>query len=1145
MKNRELFVRDPAFGTLINEGQARITEGGSKVLMEELSHFVCEGKYADGTIRILESFLKNLKAAQQPAAWVSGFYGSGKSHLLKMLHHLWVNTEFEDGSTARSLVPELPEDVGHALKELDNTGRRVGGLHAASGSLPSGASSPRLATLSIILRSRGLPQDYVQARFCLYLRENGFLDAVKAAVEAKGKEFDREINNLYISPVLREALLEVDPGLGSGDEVRHLLKSQFPQKDDITTTEFLRTAKEALASDGGIPATILLIDEIQQYISTDEQRATDVVELAEAISKEFNSRVILVGAGQSALGASTPQLVKLQARFTIPIELQDQDVETVTRKVLLRKKPDKIAELKARLERHAGEIDRQLANTKIGPRAADREILATDYPLLPTRRRFWEAVLRAVDPSGTSAMLRAQLRMIHDALHQLAEEPVGTVIPGDFIFDQLQPGMVQQSVLPRELDETIRSLKSDDDHGELRSRLCGLVFLIRQLTSGGVNDLGVRAVDDTLADLLVSDLNAGSSQLRQDLSRLLKDLVEKGVLLRDGDEYDLQTKTSLEWEKDFRAKESRLRNHPEEVHYERDTLLRDAANTIIGDIRLRQGQSNANRKLTIQFGDDPPQSDGKSIPIWVRDGWNVSEKSIIDAARHAGADSPTIFVFIPKVNSDDLQRAIIRQKAAKETLETRGMPPVDDTDAAQAYKSMEVKRDDAQRHRQQLVGEIVTRAKVYKGGGEELHDLALAEKVRSAAEDAQNRLFPRFRDGDHSKWHHVIERARTGHDKPLEIVDWNDETQNHPVCKEVLRAVGSGATGRDVHRKLEASPFGWPLDTINGALIALHATGHITARHGGAALERGQLDQNRASRAEFRTETFTLGAGDKMKLRGLIQEAGVAARPSDDLEAKTSEFLDTLEHLAEHAGGEPPLPERPKTTHLADIRALAGNERLAKLRDEADTLKADARQWKTSADLAEKRLPEWDQLQRLLSHGARLEAFGDIRSAADGIRDDRMLLDQTDHVKPLLKDATDALRAAVKSAHDDFKSRHAEELRSLEAQDAWQKLDESQRDQILREQGLADVPSISVGSREELLATLDTTPISAWKDKIDALQTRFANAAARAAKLLEPKVQRMHLTSGTLRSEEDVKKWLAEQEGSLIAKLKDGPIVIN
>jgi DNA replication protein DnaC len=42
---------------------------------------------------ILETYLKNIEQAQQPAVWISGFYGSGKSHLVKMLRALWVDTD--------------------------------------------------------------------------------------------------------------------------------------------------------------------------------------------------------------------------------------------------------------------------------------------------------------------------------------------------------------------------------------------------------------------------------------------------------------------------------------------------------------------------------------------------------------------------------------------------------------------------------------------------------------------------------------------------------------------------------------------------------------------------------------------------------------------------------------------------------------------------------------------------------------------------------------------------------------------------------------------------------------------------------------------------------------------------------------------
>ena len=72
-----------------------------------------------------------------------------------------------------------------------------------------------------------------------------------------------------------------------------------------------------------------------------------------------------------------------------------------------------------------GEVARHLRETDIGPRTEDREILVADYPLLPARRRFWENVLRAVDPGGTVAQLRTQLRIVFEAARETADAPVG------------------------------------------------------------------------------------------------------------------------------------------------------------------------------------------------------------------------------------------------------------------------------------------------------------------------------------------------------------------------------------------------------------------------------------------------------------------------------------------------------------------------------------------------------------------------------------------------------------------------------------------------------------------------------------------------------------------------------------------------
>lgn len=152
MKNRDIYHRDPSKITLLNNGVATMTDALTdderRTLRFELEHFVCEGEYQRGLVRILDSYVSNQGRPEQPAAWVSGFFGSGKSHLAKMLRFLWMDYTFpEDGASARGLA-RLPNDVQDLLMEISTLGKRGQGLHAAAGTLGAGAGdSVRLALL--------------------------------------------------------------------------------------------------------------------------------------------------------------------------------------------------------------------------------------------------------------------------------------------------------------------------------------------------------------------------------------------------------------------------------------------------------------------------------------------------------------------------------------------------------------------------------------------------------------------------------------------------------------------------------------------------------------------------------------------------------------------------------------------------------------------------------------------------------------------------------------------------------------------------------------------------------------------------------------------------------------------------------------
>ena len=189
MKIKDSFSAIPPHIRSSNQGQARISDSCNErtqsELRGELATFVCEGQYAEGFKRSFVPFSDNLAKTSQRGAWVSGFFGSGKSHLLKMLCHLWQDTSFPDGATARSLVPSIPDDLRALLRELDTAGKRAGGLIAAAGALPSGTTeNVRLTILAILLRAVGLPEQYPQARFCLWLHSQGEFENVKTAVEA-------------------------------------------------------------------------------------------------------------------------------------------------------------------------------------------------------------------------------------------------------------------------------------------------------------------------------------------------------------------------------------------------------------------------------------------------------------------------------------------------------------------------------------------------------------------------------------------------------------------------------------------------------------------------------------------------------------------------------------------------------------------------------------------------------------------------------------------------------------------------------------------------------------------------------------------------------------------------------------------------
>jgi hypothetical protein len=1106
--------------------------------------------------RILQSYLAQQGQPRQNAAWVAGFFGSGKSHLQKMLGHLWANTEVSPGKRARDLVLELPDGVKAHFRELDTLAARSGKpLMAASGAMPSGAKDAvRKTVLAILLKAVGMPEKVPQARFCFWLREKGYLDAVRSAVEAEGSRWLEELDELYVSPVIAGAVLEQDPDYAAGNrEARDVIRQQYPNSDsDITTAEFVQLARKALAPDGGeLPHTMLVLDEVQQYIGDSNDRATDFVEVAEALQTELDSRVMLVASGQSALSSETPQLQKLKDRFRVTVQLSDTDVETVIRKVILQKRADAQADVQQVLEANAGEVSKQLEGSLIKERSEDRQVAVADYPLLPTRRRFWEECFRSVDVAGTNSQLRSQLRIIFDAVKDIAEEDLGRVITGDVLFQAMGPDLVNSGVLLNELNNRIAGLDDGSEEGKLKQSICGLAFLISRLPREQGADKGIRATARTLADLMVPDLRRDSGPLRHQITGLLEAMAEDGVVMpipaEQGQvEYRLQTTEGAQWQRLFEEKRQAVRNDTAEIANEREKRLGLELQKELKAVRLLQGQAKIQRSIVHWPNPEPPAPSNEQVVVWIRDGWGCSDKEVRDAAREAGADDPVLHVFLPRRNAEELQSRIIDATAARRVLDHYGTPST--PEGKEARQAMQSRQSRAEDDCNELIADVIANALVLKGGGIEEYGIKLSEKLQSAASEAAlARLFPEFHKADHGSWGTAVKRAKDGSDSPLSAVGHQGSNDSHPVARIVISAIGGGKEGSAIRAELRVSPYGWPQDAIDAVLLALLRDGTLSAKDSqNNAIGVGQLDQQSLGKARFYLQEVRLTAKEKMGVRGVFGIAGVNAQSGQE-EAKAVEFLDVFENKVLQSGGDAPLPPPVSAILLKELRQKNGPEQLKAILDGKEQLQELWDQACSLAALKEKRLPGWERLQALLHQAQGVPVHQELEPQVEAIRRQRSLLDPTtDFAAPLLLQLEQALTAELEQAQQQVSQVVAAELQQLQASAEWQDLPEVERNRIGQALQLpVAAPPADPVDRGNLLEALQHRSLASRAELAESLPTRFGKARSAAAKALEPNIQPLKLSSGVLKDEAALDAWWASKRQELLTSLQNGPIQIN
>ncbi|WP_095085237.1 BREX system P-loop protein BrxC [Mesorhizobium sophorae] len=1135
MLNKDTFQTNPADYRLANQGVAKIsfppTPEALETLRGELSTFVCDGAYANGLSRILEAYLGSVgKGGSAPAVWISGFYGSGKSHLASMLASLWTNLEFPDGATAEGLIPHLPPEVSAPLKELRIAARRVGGVVAAGDTLGAGPTDPAEATLGIILRAVGLPSDIRAAQVALWLASIGILDAVRADL---GQTFQTDIRNFILSPRFSAAVLRAKPELADNPrDLSAMMQAQFPEPPPVTVDLLETMGRQALLlGRKEIPLTLIVLDEVQQFIRQDPGLTLNIQTIAERLAGRFDGKVLLVATGQQAL-SDVQNLQKLLDRFPVQIALGEADVDAVIRKTVLRKKTGAEKDISAMLAANAGEISRHLRGSRLAHTVQDDDEAVLDWPLLPSRRRLWERILRELDRTGLGGTLRGQLRTTLDAAKTYGEKPLGNAVPVDFLYGRFATEAYNAGLLPGETRNRIEALKAGSAADQLKARVLMLVYMLGRIAPEADHH-GVRAQPETIADLLVVDLS-GDSELRQKVPALLQELRADGAVIEVSGEWRLQTKESAEWESAYRAEEkTSLSDQAGTARTRRDLLGQAIETALTGASSVTQGASKQPRRIHRLQPDDKAPSDG--VTLRLRSGWDEDLTAVEKVIAASPTTDATVHLLIPRHRADELGRALVTRRAAEHVLQLRGVPQ---TDAGREAQSAMLSRSaKALSAANEILREAMTQARVVQAGGRVITG-APADAVKEAATNALARLYPQFADGDHSQWDKVRDRAMRKDPDAMKAVDHGGAPESHPVCKAILAYLGPGRKGSDIRSQFISTPYGWSQDVVDGALVVLANAGQVrVVGEDGKPASLPDIPRQKMGTCTYRAETTIITVAQRVAVRGLLTEAGMPFENGQEAFA-LSALLDRLQSAAQQSGGPAPSPEPDTVPELPRYKTLSGNDLLAALAENAVSLREKLKAWQAAASKANLRLPNWHLAERLVRLGADAQD-----SELSAMRTGRKLLVDPDPVPPLVSAAADTLREKLNAAHAAWDAAWKRGEDRLVNSETWGRLTPDQKRAIREDNRMLPVTKPTVDTPQAIAEALAQRGLSEWENMSKALPARVDDALAAAAALLEPKARTVNLPGVMMKSEAELDAWLAKVRAKIAEALGDGPVI--
>ncbi|MCG8347006.1 MAG: BREX system P-loop protein BrxC [Chloroflexales bacterium] len=591
-------IRD-LFATSIQkriEPVVKVIDRQPEVVFNELNSLVVTPQWE----RYLRVFLDSYVDAadrhdeQGIGLWVSGFFGSGKSLMVKVLGVLLEGHDVLGQSVHDLFLSRLPHhspDRAEIARHLAIIKRKLtttvsgGNLHALQS---TSDDSLALITFRLFAKQRGFTQNWPFAWAIEYqIDERGKTgDFRQRASDLSGMDWDEiavdpefYLENLYVAAA--DVLPDNFPEAAAVDRAVTMTMTS-----GITPVALLeRLRRWCTARDGGGRRHKLLIqlDELGQWMQggSRTERAQQVQALIETAATSGGGRIwiaVTAHGDVQELRSSLQQeeYAKINQRFANKCKLSNEDISKVVEERLLRKNQNG----RSALERHFAERSGDLADmgTVHGKRvypAPNTESFPLFYPYLPWTVAIIPDVVKGIaQAAGRDEALtgsnRTMIGVVQGAVIEtpgLLEAPIGRLIALADLYDQIS------SDAPIEAKTDLNRIRDTvPDAGEFTPRVARALYL---LTEAEYVLPTLEHLTRALVDAIDADLSALRAKVATDLTRL----VQAGYAKHVGEEYSFLSTQQRSFQERVRARQEPIEFQTYELsqalkEFESDEALR-------------------------------------------------------------------------------------------------------------------------------------------------------------------------------------------------------------------------------------------------------------------------------------------------------------------------------------------------------------------------------------------------------------------------------------------------------------------------------------------------------------------------------------------------------------------------------------------